>query len=156
TAARVRGDEFVVGQLIEVKSGLLRMAQVDRQLQVGDSDLDFVRQFAPKNTGLKLHSFRSPNDCVVALEDGAYRLWERRIACLTRQICQRPNDQILPLIHRQSQRLQNQMIPIAIDNHPWQTVTLAPDQPAKSRIHVPPGAILDRLTDPAFEKIEIE
>ena len=43
---RVLRDESVVRQLIEVKTGLLRMQQIDLQFQPGDLDLDFVGRLA--------------------------------------------------------------------------------------------------------------
>jgi hypothetical protein len=71
-------------------------------------------------------------------------------------IPQRPNDQLLSLVHRERQRLEDKLIAVTIDNYSRESVTLAPDDPAEPRIDPTPRPIFDRLCDPPLEKIEIQ
>ncbi len=158
---RVLRDECVVRQLIEIKAGLLRMQQIDLQFQTGHFDLDSPGAFAAQNPAAQFHSFRATHRRVVALDDlqGGRSAWPvalGRWSARPTTIFQRPNDQLFSLIHREGERLQNEMVAVAIDDHAGQPIALAPDQPAKSRIDPAPRPILDRLRDSALEKIEIE
>ena len=80
----------------------------------------------------------------------------RRSASGSLPYFQRPDDQFFPLIHRQGQRLEHEMVAVTIDDHAGQPIALAPDKPAKPRIDPAPRPIFHRLRDPALEKIEIE
>ena len=71
-------------------------------------------------------------------------------------VLQRLDDQALSQVHPQRQRLQDRVIAVAIDDHARQSIALAPDDAAKSRIDPAPLPILHGLRDPALEKIEIE
>ena len=62
-------DERIVRQLIEIKTGLLRVQRVDLQFQSGDLDLDLVRRVAAQEAALQFHSFRAPHRCIVALDN---------------------------------------------------------------------------------------
>ena len=67
-----------------------------------------------------------------------------------------PNDKLFPLIHRQGQGLEHETIAVAIDDHPGQSVALAPDEAAELRIDSAPRSVLDRLRNSPLEEIEIE
>ena len=56
----------------------------------------------------------------------------------SKHVLHRLNDQIFPHVHRQRERLQDEMIAVAIDDHARQSVALAPDEAAKSRIDSAP------------------
>ena len=52
--------------------------------------------------------------------------------------------------------MQNRAAAIAIHNHPWQPIALAPDHATQPRIHSAPYSIFCRLRDPPLKKIQIE
>src|SRR5205814_4454128 len=59
-------------------------------------------------------------------------------------------------LHRERQRLQNNMVALTIRDHARQSIALAPDNATKPRIDSVPRPIFRRLRDSALEKIEIE
>ena len=48
------------------------------------------------------------------------------------------------------------MLTVAIDDYPWKSVALAPDDPAKLRIDPAAGAVFGRLRDAPLKKVQIE
>src|SRR4029434_9166394 len=66
------------------------------------------------------------------------------------------NDKVLPPIHRECQRLEDEAIAVAINNHTGKSVALAPDEAAEPRIDSAPRPVLDSLRNSALEEIEIE
>src|SRR6266581_3106840 len=63
---------------------------------------------------------------------------------------------MLSHVHRQRERLQNEMIAVAIDDHAGKTVAFAPNDAAQVWIDISPVAILGRLCDAASEEIKVE
>ena len=59
-------------------------------------------------------------------------------------------------VHGQRERLQREMLAIAIDNHSWKPVAFAPHDTTKLWIDTSPCAVLGRLPDPPLEEIQIE
>src|SRR5438445_4598376 len=59
-------------------------------------------------------------------------------------------------VHGERERLQNKIIAVAINDHPWKPVALAPDDATKLCIHISPQAVFRRLRNPAFEEIQVE
>ena len=145
-AVRVRRDGRVMLHLIEIEAGLLRVHQVDGEPQAVDLDLLLGRRFAEEHAGSQLQSFRTAHRRIVALDDRSR----------AEHASQRLDDQLLPHVHRERQRLQHELIAVAIDDHARQSVALAPDHSAQPRIHAATRAIFHRLCDAALEKIEIE
>jgi hypothetical protein len=143
------GNGFVVRELIEIKPGLLRLHQINGRSQARYLDLRFPWRFPEQHTDLRLHSFRPPDWSIVPLNN---RLQAGRVACRLQCL----DDQRLPLVHPQRQRLQDEVVPISIHDHARQTVALAPDHATQTRVHPAPRAILHRLRDAALKKIEIE
>ena len=68
----------------------------------------------------------------------------------------RSHDRILPHLHRARERLQNEMIAIAVDDHAGETVAFAPHNSAQFWINISPVTILGSLRNAAPEEIEIE
>src|SRR5581483_3287360 len=68
----------------------------------------------------------------------------------------RLHHEVFSLVHRKCQRLKNEIIPIAVENYPWQTVAFAPNYAPNLGKNVSPVPIIIRLCNSAFEKVEIE
>ena len=96
---------------------------------------------------MQFQSFGPAHRSVVPLDD-------RNL--LSEKIGHRIRNQFLSHVHCQRQRLQNEMVTVAVDDYAGQSVALAPNQAAKSIVYSAPFTIFGRLRDPAFEKIEIK
>src|SRR6476660_2855857 len=68
----------------------------------------------------------------------------------------RLHNRILSHVQRQCERLQNEMIAVAIDDHAGKTVAFAPNDATQIWIDVSPVAILGSLRDAALEEIKVE
>ena len=66
------------------------------------------------------------------------------------------SDQILSHVHRQRERLQNEIVAVTIDDHARQTVAFAPHNAPQFWIDTSPVAIFGSLRDAALEEIQIE
>ena len=142
----VRGHGGVVRQLVEIKAGLLSVEQIDLEGDAVHRDLESAGRFAGEHAGVQFEALGFADRRVVALDDGAWR----------EQFLQRFREQRLPLVHGQRERLHHEMIAVAIDDHAGQPVALAPDEPAETRVHLAPCAVIDGLLEPALEKVEVE
>ncbi len=138
-------DRAVVRQLVEVEAGLLRLQEVDHETQPADLELDLSRRLAEEHAGLQLHPLGPADAGIVSLNNRARP--ER---------AQRFDDERLPLVHREGERLQHQVIAVAVDDHAGKPVALAPDEAAKTWIDPAAFAVCQRLRDSALEKIEVE
>src|SRR5205807_7744111 len=72
------------------------------------------------------------------------------------KIDNRSDEQLFSLVHRERQRLEHEIIVVAVENHTRQAVAFAPNDPSQFWIDLPPVAILICLCDSPFKKIEIE
>ncbi len=122
-----RRDGFVVRHLVDVKPGFLRPHQIRCQAQTGDLDFYFSGAGSEQETGFQFESFRTPDRSVISFED---RLQGWRSVCPCNNALQCFDDRRLSQIHRQGQRLQNEIVAITIHDHPGQAVALTPDYAA--------------------------
>jgi phosphoribosylaminoimidazole-succinocarboxamide synthase len=124
------------------------MHRVNRYPQASHLDFEFPWRFSEQAAGLRLHSFNPPDRGIVALNYRANRLSEG--------VFESFHDHCLSKVHRQRQGLQNQIVAVPIDDHPGQSVALAPNDAAQPRIDTSPRAIFDGLHGPPLKEIEIE
>src|SRR4029078_2556049 len=72
------------------------------------------------------------------------------------QLAQPIDDQLPSPIHRERQRLEHQIISVAIHDHPWQSVAFAPDDAAEPFIHPVPSAVSHGALDLFMEQKRVE
>src|ERR1700730_7621216 len=140
-------DHGIVRRLIEVKSGLLPAQKIDIELQTPDLDLDYSGQRGSLQTaGTKSESFGFPCRRIVSLNN----------SFPSEKIDNRGDDQRFLQIHRHRQGLENEIFAVAIENHAWKSIALAPNDSPEVRIDLSPIAVIGSLGNSAFEEIEIE
>src|SRR5205823_14719853 len=115
----------IIRRLIEIKTGLLRVQKIDIELQTAEFNGDRSRRRVPfQNSGSKFETFRLSDSRIIALDDR-----DR-----SKKIDNRRDDERFPQIHRQGQGLQNEIVAVAVEDYPGQTVALAPNHAAQFRI----------------------
>src|ERR1700730_7013871 len=95
---------------------------------------------------MQIEFFRFPDQRVISLDNRD----------CSEQIEDHICDQLLPHVHREGERLQNEMIAVAIDDHARQSIALPPNNTPQSGIDISPVAIFSRLGNASFEEIKIE
>ena len=92
--------------LIQIKTGLVPAQKIDFELQAFNFD-DRLRRSSPsQNTRTQFEPFGLSDRSVITFDDSD----------VAEQIGHCSGDQILSDVHRQGQRLQNELIAIAVDD----------------------------------------
>src|SRR5439155_13857025 len=127
-------------------------------------DLELRRSLTAQNAAVQFKAFRATNRRIVSLDD---RWWRKFATCVRLvgrletcatfgKIDNRVRDQIFSHVHRQRERLQREIIAVPIDNYPWKSVAVAPDDTAKLLIHASPHTVFRCLRNSSFEEIQVK
>ena len=131
--------------LVEIQPGLMSAQEIDFELDTFDFDRDLG--WSSRRTPL-----RSANPS--ALRTGAS--FRSTITMSPKKIDHCGRDQILSYVHRQCERLQDEIVAVTIDDQARKTVAFAPHHAAQLCIDVSPVPVFGRLLDAAPEKILIK
>src|SRR6266480_4879346 len=131
--------------LIEIQTGLMSAQKIDLELHAFDFDRD-LRWGPAQNAGAEFQSFRLANGRVVSFDNSD----------VAEEIDHCSRDQILSHVHRQRERLQDEIVAVTIDDHARKTVAFAPHHAAQLWIDVSPVPVFGSLRDAAPKKILIK
>src|SRR5262245_10632044 len=112
--------------LIEIQTGLVSAQKIDLKLNARDLDHD-LRRSSAQNTAAQFQSLRFANRRVVSLDNSDV---------VAEQIDHCSHDQILSDVHRQRERLQDEIVSVAINYHTGKTIAFAPNNTAELWIDV--------------------
>ena len=115
------GDPLIGVKLIEIEPGLLTGEQGDFKLQPAGDQRDGPRIASVEDAVFRFESFRFTHRGVVAQNDGLG----------SKQFLERLGDEINPLIHREGEGLDHQVLAVAIDDEAGEAVRFAPGEPTK-------------------------
>ena len=133
--------------LIEIETGLVTVQKIDLEVHAFDFDRRFARESVPRKTPYAVPIPR------LVRTGASFRSTMRDAA---EQIDDCSRDQILSHVHRQRERLQNEMIAVAVDDHARKTVAFAPHNPTQLWIDISSVTVFGSLHDAASKEIEIQ
>ena len=140
-AARVPGRRFAVLPLVEKQPGLLPAAEVDVVLDAGLPHGDAVRHVA----GDHLHPLLEPFE-QTGRADRCARGFRAVPSCSVEEV----DDQRQQPIHALRERLDDEVVAVAIDDERRQQIGLAVNQPIRGRIDAERAPERERGVDPAL------
>ena len=143
---RVLRDESVVVGLVEVEAGFLSAWQFDAEFEAGQGDFHRSGGLAAEDRGVQFEAFGLAHGGVVAGYDTAW----------FEDFFDGVGDEVLALVHREGERLQDGAVAVAVEDQARQSVAFAPDFAAGAGVESEFVAVFARHRDAAAEEVGVE